>query len=296
LASILVTGTSKGIGLITALTLARAGHTVYATMRNPARSPELAEQASREGLPITVSAMDVDSDDSVQRAIAEICKAAGHIDVLVNNAGIERNGSIEELSMEDFRATMETNYFGAVRCIKAVIPQMRERKSGCIINVTSVAGRIATSPLGPYAASKHALEAVSEALAQEVKAFNVRVAIVEPGIIDTPMAHEIEQPRPASIYPQQRRMAALFAASLKNGTQPILVAKKIQSIIESDTWQLRHPVGPDAEPLLASRKAMSDEDNVMLHSLDDDTWYYIMEERTGLKLRPSESNKADSSS
>jgi NAD(P)-dependent dehydrogenase (short-subunit alcohol dehydrogenase family) len=286
MASVLVTGTSKGIGLITALTLARAGHTVFATMRNPARSPELAQQAAQEDLPITISAMDVDSDDSVKTAIADIYKSAGHIDVLVNNAGIERNGSIEDLPMDDFRATMETNYFGAVRCIKAVITQMRERRSGCIINVTSVAGRIATSPLGAYGASKHALEAVSDALAQEMKAFNVRVAIVEPGIIDTPMAHEIEARRSATVYPQQRRMSAYFAAALKNGTQPILVAEKIQSIIESETWQLRHPVGPDAEPMLASRRATSDEDYVALHSLDDDTWYSIMEERTGMAIRP----------
>jgi NAD(P)-dependent dehydrogenase (short-subunit alcohol dehydrogenase family) len=286
MASVLVTGTSKGIGLITALTLARAGHTVFATMRNPARSPELAQQAAQEDLPITISAMDVDSDDSVKTAIADIYKSAGHIDVLVNNAGIERNGSIEDLPMDDFRATMETNYFGAVRCIKAVITQMRERRSGCIINVTSVAGRIATSPLGAYGASKHALEAVSDVLAQEMKAFNVRVAIVEPGIIDTPMAHEIEARRSATVYPQQRRMSAYFAAALKNGTQPILVAEKIQSIIESETWQLRHPVGPDAEPMLASRRATSDEDYVALHSLDDDTWYSIMEERTGMAIRP----------
>ncbi len=286
MASVLVTGTSKGIGLITALTLARAGHTVFATMRNPARSPELAQQAAQENLPITISAMDVDSDDSVKTAIADIYKSAGHIDVLVNNAGIERNGSIEDLPMDDFRATMETNYFGAVRCIKAVIRQMRERRSGCIINITSVAGRIATSPLGAYGASKHALEAVSDALAQEMKAFNVRVAIVEPGIIDTPMAHEIEARRSATVYPQQRRMSAYFAAALKNGTQPILVAEKIRNIIESETWQLRHPVGPDAEPMLASRRATSDEDYVALHSLDDDAWYSIMEERTGMAIRP----------
>jgi NAD(P)-dependent dehydrogenase (short-subunit alcohol dehydrogenase family) len=285
-ATVLITGSSKGIGLVTALTLARAGHTVYATMRNPAGAPQLAEQAAEERLPIHIFVMDVDSDDSVTSAIAAIYKAAGHIDVLVNNAGVERNGSIEELPLAEFRAVMETNYFGAIRCVKAVIPDLRKRRSGCIINVTSVAGRLATSPLGPYAASKFALEALSEALAQEMKAFNVHVAIVEPGIIDTPMAHEIEIPVPASLYPQQRRFAHLFAASLKNPTPPLLVAEKIRSIIESGTWQLRHPVGPDAEPLLASRRDTSDEDYVALHGSDDDTWYAIMEKNTGLAIRP----------
>jgi NAD(P)-dependent dehydrogenase (short-subunit alcohol dehydrogenase family) len=285
-ATVLITGTSKGIGLITAVTLARAGHTVYATMRNPARAPELAQQAAQESLPIHVSVMDVDSDLSVANAIAAIYQAAGNLDVLVNNAGVERNGSIEELSMDDFRAVMETNYFGAIRCAKAVIPAMRQCRRGLIVNVTSVAGRVSTSPLGPYAASKFALEALSEALAQEMKAFNVRVAIVEPGIIDTPMAHEIELPIPASIYPQQRRMAHYFAAILRNPTSPLVVAEKIQSIIESGTWQLRHPVGPGAEPLLASRLATSDEDYIALQSSDDDTWYSIMEKKTGMAIRP----------
>ena len=289
MATVLITGTSKGIGLSTALTLARAGHTVYATMRNPARAPELAETAAAEKLPIQISAMDVDSDESVDVGTAAILEAAGGIDVLVNNAGIERHGSIEELPIGDFRAVMETNYFGAIRCIKAVLPQMRERRSGCIINVTSVAGRVSTAPLGPYTASKFALEAVSEALAQEMKLFNVRVAIVEPGIIDTPMAREIEQPLPASIYPHQRRMAQYFAAVLREPTNPpALVAEKIQSIIESRTWQLRHPVGPTALPLLESRQATSDEDYVALQGADDETWYSVMEARTGLALRPPE--------
>ena len=210
MSTVLITGTSKGIGLATALTLARGGHTVYATMRNVDRAAELAEEAATDLLPIHYSVMDVDSDESVATAIAAIYETAGPIDVLVNNAGVERNGSIEELAMDDFRAVMETNYFGAIRCAKAVIPHMRERRSGLIVNITSVAGRVSTSPLGPYAASKFALEALSEALAQEMKTFGVRVAIVEPGIIDTPMAHEIEErygPDRASLYPQRARMA-----------------------------------------------------------------------------------------
>jgi NAD(P)-dependent dehydrogenase (short-subunit alcohol dehydrogenase family) len=111
----------------------------------------------------------------------------GQIDVLVNNAGLGGGGSIEELPLGFFREIMETNYFGALRCIKALVPNMRTRRNGCIINVTSVAGRMAIAPAGPYAASKWALEALSECLAQELKAFNERVAIVEPGVIATPI-------------------------------------------------------------------------------------------------------------
>jgi NAD(P)-dependent dehydrogenase (short-subunit alcohol dehydrogenase family) len=285
-ATVLITGTSKGIGYSTALTLARAGHTIYATLRNPDRAKELAAEFKQQSLPIHVSVMDVDSDDSVSTAIAAIVQAAGNIDVLVNNAGIERNGATEDLSMNDFHDLMETNYFGAIRCIKALLPHMRTRRSGCIINVTSVAGRVSTSPLGAYAASKFALEALSESLAQEVKSFNVRVAIVEPGIIDTPMAREIELPLPASVYPQQRRMAAYFAAALQTPRSPLLVAEKIQSIIESGTWQLRHPVGPGAQELLDMRRATSDEDYTALQASDDDTWYATMEQASGMTIRP----------
>jgi NAD(P)-dependent dehydrogenase (short-subunit alcohol dehydrogenase family) len=286
MASVLITGTSTGIGLATALTLGRTGHKVYATMRNPSRAPELGERAAKEKLPIKVSVMDVDSDSSVKTAIADIQKDAGQIDVLINNAGIERNGSIEEMPLSDFRAVMETNYFGALRCIQALVPQMRQRKSGCIINVASVAGHISSSPLAPYAASKFALEALSEALGQEMKTFNVRVAVVEPGIIETPMSKGIGDPGENPIYLQQRRFAHLFTAALKNPAQPSLVAEKIQWIIESGTWQLRHPVGPDALPFLAWRKSMTDEEWVDLHSADDDAWYARLEKDFGMEIRP----------
>jgi NAD(P)-dependent dehydrogenase (short-subunit alcohol dehydrogenase family) len=284
--SILITGASQGIGLATALVLGRAGHRVYATMRNPSRAPELGQIAMQEALPITVSRMDVDSDDSVTEAIRAIHKEHGPIDVLINNAGIERRGSTEELDLSDFRAVMETNYFGALRCIKGVLPQMRGRKSGCIINITSVAGRISASPLGGYAAAKFALEALSEALAQEVKSFNIRVAVVQPGIIDTAMARRTAVQPNASLYPHMYRMAGLFAASLQNPASPLLVGQKIRDIVESGTWQLRHPVGPDAEPFLQWRASMTDEQWVDWGASDDDTWYRNVDHDFGLNARP----------
>jgi NAD(P)-dependent dehydrogenase (short-subunit alcohol dehydrogenase family) len=259
---------------------------VYATMRNPTRAPELGRRAASEALPITVATMDVDSDESVKVAIDRIVKEGGAIDVLVNNAGIERSGSVEELPLADFRAVMETNYFGVLRCIKGVLPAMRERRSGCIVNIASVAGRIACSPLAPYNASKFALEALSESLAQEMKPFNVRVAIVEPGIIDTPMARRIENPPNPSQYPQQRRFGAMFTASLKEPASPSVVAAKVVEIVDSGTWRLRHPVGPDAEGFLGWRAAMDDEAWVDWGALDDDAWYDRVKADFGMDARP----------
>ncbi len=285
MASVLITGCSSGIGFATALTLGRAGHAVYATMRNPERAPGLFEIAAKEKLRVVIVALDVDSDDSVADAISAIRAQAGFIDVLVNNAGIERIGSIEELPIEAFRAVMETNYFGCLRCIRACLPEMRQRSSGCIINVTSVAGRIAVAPMAPYTASKFALEALSEALAQEVKPFNIRVAIVEPGIIDTPMSRRIEEPA-ESRYPQSRRLGGMFAAALENPAPPSFVADKILEIIESGTWQLRHPAGPDAQAFLGWRASMTDEEWVNWGALDDKAWYERVQADFGLDARP----------
>ncbi len=286
MASVLITGTSKGIGFETALAFGRSGHTVHATMRNPSQSPELAETAMREKLPITVSAMDVDSDGSVRNAIAAIHRDNGPIDVLVNNAGVERASSVEELCLDDFRAVMETNYFGAIRCIKQLLPQMRQRRSGCIINVSSVGGRMSCPPLTPYTATKWALEALTEGLAGETKTFNVRVLLVEPGIIDTAMARRIGESPDRSVYRQRARFASFFEAALKSPHPPSLVAQKILEVAESGTWRLRHPVGPDAVSMLHWRAGMTDEEWVDLQASDDETWYRRLERDFGLDTRP----------
>jgi len=285
--SVLITGTSQGIGLEAALAFARAGYKVFATMRSPHKSPELAQIAAREKLPIFVSAMDVDSDESVARGFAAIGKEHGRIDVLVNNAGIERGGAIEELPLAEFRAAMETNYFGVIRCVQAVIPQMRQRRSGTIINVSSVAGQISSAPMTAYHASKWALEALSESLAGEMKTFNVRVLIVEPGIIDTAMAHRIGEAPPPSLYRQADRFASMFRASLKNPAPATLVAEKILEVANNGTWKLRHLVGPDAAPLVEWRRKMTDEEWIDLYASDDESWYAKLERDFGFSVRPT---------
>jgi NAD(P)-dependent dehydrogenase (short-subunit alcohol dehydrogenase family) len=272
MATVLITGTSKGIGFETALAFGRAGHQVYATMRNPSQSPSLADAAAREKIPIKVSSMDVDSDQSVSDAIAAILKD-GPIDILVNNAGVEAVGSVEEIPLSKFRAIMETNFFGALRSIQPLLPQMRRRRSGCIINVTSVAGRISIPPMTSYCATKWALEALSEGLAGEMKTFNVRVAIVEPGIVSTSMADRIEGTPTKSPYGQSARFVTLYANAAKNPVPPSVVANKILEVAESGTWQLRHPVGSDAGQFLSWRRGMKDEDWVDMNAGDDATFF-----------------------
>ena len=282
--SVIITGTSKGIGLETALAFARAGYKVFATMRNPDKATEFKQKIKDESLNISIYSMDVDSDESVKRCMDTILGEHGSVDVLINNAGIDSHGSVEETSLADFKAVMETNYFGVLRCTKALLPLMRKNRNGCIINVTSIAGKIANTPLGAYAASKFALEAVTESLAQEVKPHNIRVAIVEPGIINTQMANNIGTGKD-SIYPQSKRFAGLFAASLKTPTHPSLVAEKMVEIAESNSWQLRYPVGPDALPFLQWRASMTDEEYVDWNAATDEDWYNAVQNTFGLNAR-----------
>ena len=148
-----------------------------------------------------------------------------------------------------------------------------------------VAGRIACSPLAPYTASKFALEALSEALAQEVKPFNIRVAVVQPGIIDTAMARRIEEAHTDAAYPQVRRFGHMFEASLEKPTPPAIVAEKIREIIESGTQKLRHPVGPDAEGFLGWRASLNDEEWIEWGALPDEAWYERVGKDFGLDAR-----------
>src|ERR1700736_1467555 len=286
----LVTGTSTGIGFATAVAFARAGHDVYATMRHPDRAPELASTAAKDTFPIKILPMDVDDDASVVKATAQVLAGGGRIDVLVNNAGIDLKGPIEELPLAEFRRVMETNYFGALRCIKAVVPRMRARRSGHVINVTSIAGRVSVASQAPYAASKWALEAASEALAQEVKSFGIHVSIVEPGVIATPIFDKRREVPAHTRSPQERRLNALFNASLKQPISPFLVADKIVEIVESKTWKLGHPVGPDEEPLLALRASKTAAQWVDCHSIESDQeWAAVVKRDIGLAVvSPSE--------
>ena len=284
MANVLITGASKGIGYETALVLARAGHSVIATMRKPGAC-DLAEAAGREKLAIRLAELDVDDDASVTRLFA--AEAEG-LDVLVNNAGIYSIEAVEDESLAHFQAVMNTNFFGTLRCAKAVAPAMRKRRAGLIINVTSIAGRIVGMGSGAYAASKFAAEALSEALAQELGAFGVRVAIVEPGIIATPMTIEnLPRPKADSAYPHGNRMRAFYAATPATGPGPAVVADAIRDIISGEIAAFRTPSGPDALPFLGLRASMTDEQWIgMSDTLDDNEYFDRFQAVSGMDLRP----------
>ena len=279
-----VTGSNSGIGLATAVALARAGPTVVAAMRNLDRGAEIRKIAEGEKLPIHLARLDVDDDASVGDAFSGVVARHGPVDVLVNNAGVPGGGPVEETTIDEFRQVMETNFFGGLRCIKAVIPSMRERRKGTIVNITSIAGRLATAPMASYAASKWAFEALSEVLAQEVRAFNVRVAIVEPGVIATPIFSKAPPPPKHSFYPHGRRLRALFAAALAKPVPPSVVGDVVRDIVEGDSWQLRYLVGPDTEPRLKARQSKTDEQVIAEAAQSDEEFLARFKRETGIDL------------
>ena len=292
MATVLVTGASTGFGEVTALHLARNGHTVVATMRTPERSPQLLEAAAAEELPLTVLQLDVTDQASVDAAMAAARSSVGPIDVLVSNAGIFTLKPIEETELEEFQAIMETNYLGSLRCIKALLPEMRERRSGTIVVVSSVAGRISAHSLGAYAASKHALGAASEALAQEVRPHGIQVRLIEPGIIATPMTERRRNRAPENThYPAQYRWQAVFDQLVVDPpTSPLEVAEKIEEVMETESDQFRWLVGPTAEPFMGWRQSFTDEAWVEYNGLaDDEPWYATFEGAFAMDIRPKPS-------
>ena len=181
----LVTGCSSGIGLETAVALAREGHFTFATMRNLKKVEALEKIVKDENLPISILELDVDNKESMDNAIEKIIEQKGRIDTLVNNAGWGMWGTVEDVSIDEFKEQFETNFFSIVRMIQKIAPIMRKQKSGSIVNVSSVAGRIGFPVSPAYISSKFALEGLSECLRFELSPFGINVITIEPGVIKT---------------------------------------------------------------------------------------------------------------
>ncbi len=260
--TVLITGCSSGIGLAAAELLAGKGYRVLASMRSPDKGRDLAEAAKAKGWDLAVLPLDVRNDASVQAAVRQ----AGDIDVLVNNAGFEVWGPLEEMSVADVADQFETNVYGPFRLINAVLPGMRKRGRGVIVNVSSVAGRVAAPLNGLYAASKYALEALSESLHYEVGHFGIRVHLVEPGGIDTNFsagrrlvgagAGDESSPYRELVAQWEQSFDRLLPGGQRSPASA--VAEAILEAIEKGD-KLRYPVGQDAQMVLQVRKQMDDE-------------------------------------
>lgn len=282
-----VTGANSGIGRATAIHLATNGYTVFGTVRSVTKATKLLAMAQDHGTELQLVELDIGSDESVRDGMAQILDSAGRVDVLVNNAGIGGNAVAEECPPAMYLDVMNTNLCGAVRCIQAVLPQMRERQSGCIVNITSIAGRMAALAQSPYVASKWALEGLSEGLAQEVAPFGIRVAIIEPGVTKSAIfAKNIDAPNQSGAYdPQYRRLFQFYATGMANATDPFEVGALIHHAITTDTPQLRYPCSWGGAALIEGRARLSDVDWVAMGRLEDDASYYAaFNEAFGLDL------------
>lgn len=270
-----ITGANSGIGRAIAIYLARKGHEVYGTVRDPERAGKLLSMARDAGVEVQLITLDVAEDESVRHGIAEILNRSGHVDVLVNNAGVGGNAVVEEASPAQILEVMNVNLCGAVRCLQAVLPGMRERGTGAIVNVTSVAGRFGSIAQAPYVASKWAFEGLSEELAVELAPFGIRVVIVEPGITKSAIfAKNVDAPNATGAYDSQyRRMFDFYAAGLPQATDPFEVAAIVHEAITTTAPRLRYPCSWGGPELIAGRDAMSDDDWISLGAAPDDTEY-----------------------
>ncbi|HWD67499.1 MAG TPA: SDR family oxidoreductase [Caulobacteraceae bacterium] len=277
--NVLITGSNSGLGLVTATTFARAGHKVHASLRNLARAGAL-EAARASGLPIEILALDVTDDRSARAAVVQT-NADAPIDVLVNNAGFGVSGPIELVSDANLRRQFDTNVFGMARMIRLVAPSMRARGRGTIINISSISGLVAGPFTGAYSASKHAVEALSQALWFELRPFGVRVVLIEPGGFPTDFdSNIVSEAGWAENSPYGALANRLKAAEDAGGTpqqDPQVVADLIVQAATSENPKLRYLAGGDAQMLAP-----------LYRSLDFEAFVSVMVDRLGLGdvLRP----------
>jgi NAD(P)-dependent dehydrogenase (short-subunit alcohol dehydrogenase family) len=271
-----VTGANSGIGRATAIHLARQGHRVAGTVRSIAKADKLQTMASDAGVSVELFELDVADDDSVREGFAELLAATGRVDHLINNAGIGGNAVAEECPPQMYLDVMNVNLCGAVRCLQAVLPQMRERGSGTIVNISSVAGRIAAIAQSPYVASKWAFEGLSEGLAQELAPFGIRVVIIEPGVTKSAIfAKNIDTPNSTNAYDAHyRRMFQFYMTGMANATDPFEVAEVIHTAITTDEHRLRWPVSWGGAELAELHDRIDDADWIALGAIEEDAAYY----------------------
>ncbi len=285
---VVVTGANSGIGRAAAVNLAAAGHTVYGTMRDLTKGDKLLAKAEGAGATVHTVALDVSDDDSVAGGMTAILEAEGHVDVLVNNAGLGMNAVVEEVDISEAKAVFDVNYFGIIRCTQAVLPSMRERRSGTIVNISSIAGRVAALAQVVYASSKWAVECLSENLAQELAPWNIKVRMVEPGVTRTALLAKHTDLHEDSAYADAyRRMLAFYMAGIEGGVGADDVAEVIATAIDDPTDRLRYVCAYGGDELGGGRGGVSDSDWIELGRAASDVEYFDrFESAFGLDIAP----------
>lgn len=256
----LITGCSSGIGLHAAVALAEAGYATYGTMRDTTKSGALLEVAGKKSLDIRVIPLDVDRQESVRDAVARVADESGRVDVLVNNAGYGQFGALEDIKVSDFRAQFETNFFGTVSVIREVLPYMRAQKSGRIINVGSVAGRMGLPCSPAYISSKFAVEGLTECLRYELDQFGIQVTVIEPGVVKTSFFDSMCVPEYQD-GPYQKLTSHILGGlrmMVQMGTEPARVADAILRAAQDEEMPPRYVVGQDAAMFMEARRSKSD--------------------------------------
>jgi NAD(P)-dependent dehydrogenase (short-subunit alcohol dehydrogenase family) len=245
---VLITGASSGVGQATAQLLSQHGFAVFGTSRNPSNADSVPG--------VQMLPLDVRGDDSVRACVEAVVNRSGRLDVLINNAGYELAGAVEELSSDEVKAQFETNFFGVIRMVNAVLPLMRQQRRGHIVNVSSLAGLTAIPFLGIYSASKFALEGYTEALRQEVKPFNIQVSMTEAGFLRTPMMNhrQVAARRMAEYDTWRQRALNAIRASEDKAPGPDVVADTLLEIISSSSPRLRYLIGQQAKSVIRLRR------------------------------------------
>ncbi len=283
----IVTGANSGIGRSTAITLAKNDYTVFATMRSLERGEKLREIAQELNLAIKAVELDVSDTDSVNQGINEILNQTDQIDILINNAGVGSNAVIEDVDIESDKSVFETNFWGVVRCIQAVLPTMRQQKSGHIIQVSSIAGRVGLPAQPIYSASKWALEGLSENLAHDLSSFGVRVSIIEPGVTRTAILGKNNTvPQNDDFENIYARMLDMYMQGIEANIRPEAVSETILQCLESSSKQLRWPVAWGAETMVDARHdgSVSDEEWVKIGSLVNNREEWVRSFRQAFNL------------
>jgi NAD(P)-dependent dehydrogenase (short-subunit alcohol dehydrogenase family) len=258
----LVTGSSSGIGLETSLALARNGFHTFATMRDVSKDEEIKEVVRKENLNIEILQLDVDNEESVNEAINTVMERKDRIDVLINNAGYGMWGTVEDVSIDEFKKQFETNFFSIIRLIHKVAPIMRKQSSGNIVNISSVAGRIGFPVSPAYISSKFALEGLSESLRFELMPFGVNVIIIEPGVIKTNFFDSMKLAKKSQQDSTYKDITEKVISGVKMmaemGTHPKEVADTVIKALKEEKPLPRYVVGNDAMMFLEAKRMKTD--------------------------------------